>query len=214
MRSVAFKLADEEFIFDYRRVIYWPKRKMLIAADLHWGKTAYLQKHGIAVSDRVLDNDLFRLTEVLKDYSVESFLVLGDLIHHERSLNRGIIQKIADFRNAQPCELILLKGNHDKFAHFPESWGIIEEHEFYIDRFLFHHEPHLTNEYFQFSGHLHPMFKIKSGVDLIRLPAFIIGSEFCYLPAFSQLTGGQDIRLLEKQKAVVVFDEGLEVFEK
>lgn len=213
-KNIVYNIRDESFVFDCRRAIYWPSQKILLTADLHWGKTQYLRDHGIAISDKVFDQDLLRLSHILEDYETRTLIVLGDLVHHEKALSKGIVEKIAEFREAQPCELLLIKGNHDRFTHFPDSWGIVEEKEFYFKNFYFchDHDPDVTD--FQFSGHIHPMMKLRAGPDLIRLPSFILDKGFCLLPAFSYLTGGQDMKLKPGQEAIVLMEEGIEVFSK
>jgi DNA ligase-associated metallophosphoesterase len=214
-QSLGLNIRDEKFIFDCRRAIYWPAHKVLLTADLHWGKTQYLRNYGIAISDKVFEADLERLSHLLTDYEVRTLLVLGDLIHHEKALSQGVIHKVAYFRHQHPCELILVKGNHDRYTEFPSSWGIVEEKEFIFKNFLFAHEyKKKTKVDFQFTGHIHPMMRLRAGFDEVRLPSFIISEEACMLPAFSHLTGGQDMKLQKGEKAVVVMEEGLEIFEK
>ena len=213
-QSLVINILGEDFIFDCRRAIYWPKHKVLLAADLHWGKTQYLRSHGVAISDHVFDADLIRLSKLFMDYDVKTFLVLGDLIHHELALNHSTVLKVAKFRDQHPVEVILLKGNHDRYTIFPESWGIVEENDFYIDQFLFAHEYQKKVKAYQFSGHVHPMFRIKSGFDNLRLPSFILTKTSCLLPAYSFLTGGQDIKIQKGEKAIVLMEDGLELFEK
>jgi DNA ligase-associated metallophosphoesterase len=209
-RNLKIILKDEEFIFDFRRAIFWPRKKILLTADLHWGKTQFLRNHGIAISDNVFEADLKRLADLIEDYQVQTCLVLGDLIHHERALTQGIIEKVAYFRHQHPCELILVKGNHDRFTKFPESWGIVEESIFYQQGFSFRHEFEIDEKHFQFSGHLHPTLRLKAGHDSLRLPAFIFSEQRCLLPAFSHLTGGQDVKLLSGDSAVVVLEDSVE----
>lgn len=186
----------------------------MIAADLHWGKTQYLRNYGVAITDRVFEEDLLRLSRVMDDFETETLLILGDLIHHEKSLSKGIIDKVAYFRHHNPCELILVKGNHDRYTDFPDSWGIVEETDFYIDRFYFSHEFNKKVRNFQFSGHVHPMLRLTSGIDSLRLPSFILNESFCLLPAFSHLTGGQDMKLEKGESALVLMDEGIEEFKR
>ena len=212
--SLIRTIGTEDFVFDCRRAILWARRKILIASDLHWGKTQFLRSHGIAISDRIFDEDLLRLSKLVKEYNPETVLVLGDLIHHQKSLSSSVIEKVAYFRNEHPCEFILLKGNHDRYTKFPESWGIVEENDFYIDDFYFSHEFKKEMKDFQFSGHIHPLMRLRSGVDELRLPSFILGEEFCLLPAFSHLTGGQDVKLEKGQSALVLLENGIEIFEK
>ncbi len=213
-QSFVAALMGEDFIFDCRRALYWPRHKILIAADLHWGKTEYLRSHGMAISDRVLEADLSRLASLYQDYDVRTLLVLGDLIHHEKALSHDIVDIIARFRHDFPSELILVKGNHDRFTKFPESWGIVEEKDFYFEEFYFSHDYNKKVKQFQFSGHIHPLFRFKAGPDLLKLPSFIVDEKFCLLPAFSYLTSGQVVPLKAGQKAVVVSEHGLDIFEK
>lgn len=213
-QSILRTIQGEDFIFDCRRAIYWPRRKILVAADLHWGKTQYMRQHGVAISDKVFEADLNRLSHLLEDYDTSTFLVLGDLIHHEKSLSKGVVDKVAWFRHEYPCELVLVKGNHDRFSHFPESWGIVEESDFYIDHFYFVHEHKKRIKDFQFSGHVHPMLKLKADFDILRLPSFILSEKYCLLPAFSYLTGGQDIKLQKGEEGLALMEEGLESFKR
>ncbi len=213
-KSKGILIQDEEFIFDCRRVIYWPRRKILMAADLHWGKTQFLRNHGIAVSDAVLDADLDRLSHAIDDYDVQSFIVLGDLIHHEASLSPAIIDKIAAFREKRPVELILVKGNHDRYTKFPVQWGIVEENTLIVDNFLLVHDQKKREKRYQFCGHVHPMMRLTSSHDSLRLPSFMLLEKVCYLPAYSHLTGGKDMKLLRGEKALVLMPDGLELFER
>lgn len=213
-QSILINLLGEDFIFDSRRAIYWPSKKTLIAADLHWGKTQYLRNHGVAISDRVFEEDLLRLSSLYSSYDIDTFLVLGDLIHHEKALDPGVIKLVHQFRNAHPSELILLKGNHDRFTEFPDEWGIVEEQDFYFKNFYFSHDYAKGIKEFQFSGHIHPLFKLRAGPDVLKLPTYILDQGFCLLPAFSYFTGGQVLKLNKGQKALVITEDHLEVFEK
>jgi uncharacterized protein len=213
-KSIIKNILGHDFLFDCRRAIYWPRRKILIAADLHWGKTQYLRNYGVAITDKVFEGDLIRLSQMMDDYETETLLILGDLIHHEKSLSKGIVEKVAHFRHHNPCELVLVKGNHDRYTEFPEVWGIVEESDFYIDHFYFTHEHNSKKKDFQFSGHIHPMLRLKAGFDELRLPSFILSEDSCFLPAFSHLTGGQDIKLKKNQEAIVLMEDGLDVFRR
>lgn len=213
-KSKSILIEGEEFIFDCRRVVYWPAKKILLAADLHWGKTQYLRQHGIAVSDAVLDADLERLSGVFQDYEVSTFMVLGDLIHHEGSLSQAIVDKIAGFRDKHPSELLLVKGNHDRYTTFPSEWGIVEEQEFRLEKFLFVHDPKKKEKNYQFCGHIHPMMRLSTSIDSLRLPSFMLLERACYLPAYSHLTGGKDMKLLRGERALVLMPDGLEIFER
>ena len=70
-----------------QRAVYWKNQETLILSDIHIGKTAHFRKHGIAVPDQILQDDLDRLNHLIQHFSVKKVLVVGDLFHAERNTN-------------------------------------------------------------------------------------------------------------------------------
>lgn len=56
------------------------------------------------------------------------------------------VEKVAQFRDLYPTELVLVKGNHVCYTSFPKSWGIVKETHFYLDQFSFVHEQKARGE--------------------------------------------------------------------
>lgn len=64
------------------------------------------------------------------------------------------------------------------------------------------------------TGHIHPKMRLKGGFDEVRLPSFMLSEKTCLLPAFSHLTGSHDMKLQKGEKAIVIMEDGLEIFSK
>ena len=49
MKQIKKKIKGQQFIFDYRKAIYWEDTSSLILSDVHVGKLNHFQKNGIAI---------------------------------------------------------------------------------------------------------------------------------------------------------------------
>ena len=57
MKQIKKKIKEQQFIFDYRKAIYWEDTSSLILSDVHVGKLNHFQKNGIPIpSDGSRDN--------------------------------------------------------------------------------------------------------------------------------------------------------------
>ena len=184
-------IREELFILSGWRAVYWPAQKMLILADLHLGKTGYFRAHGIPVSRGVLQDDLERLSCLVNFFRPEQVLVAGDLFHHR--FNKDILV-FQEWRNAcQQLTFLLVPGNHDRHLNIDYSRLAITktDEEHVVKDFRFVHEMKAASEdYFSFSGHLHPGYTIKGKArQAVCLPCFINAGDHLVLPAFSAFTG-------------------------
>ena len=179
------------------RVLYWPAGKLLAAADLHWGKCATFQRHGIPIPTTVLREDLARLGRVIERTKVDEVLILGDLIHHHSAIEAPIADLIGEWRrNFSRVRMTLIEGNHDRqVEQFLEQWSIDLHTGPILTRgpFSFSHEPNKADQYYNFAGHVHPMATVKGAGDQVRLPCFSMGPKHALLPAFSYFTGGVEV---------------------
>jgi uncharacterized protein len=189
------KIRGHDFILSPRRTIYWPHRKTLLAADLHWGKDIVFHQYGIPVPHGTLQSDLARLDEDLLATKAERLLVLGDLVHSHRAVTDELATEIANWRAKHTSLTVeIIQGNHDRRLNIPDNWRFqFDAHEIEEDGFVFTHDKYESEKLFVFSGHMHPMIRISSGPDHLRLPCFVLGQKNLTLPAFSLFTGGQDL---------------------
>jgi len=188
----------EQVTLDYRRAVYRPEHGTLLVADLHWGKGETFRHWGIPIPGNVFTFDMQRLAGLVETYSPQKIVVLGDLIHGKYGLTAQLIETIQDWRQQYPVSMNLVLGNHDRVVKSVRehllTWSIdwhagpLEE-----EGFVYSHEPLKEYTGFNWYGHLHPTFRVKSPGDVVRLPCFYIGNNFGILPAFNVFTGGFNI---------------------
>jgi len=177
------------------RALYWPSRKTLLVADLHWGKDEAFRVRGHPLPEGVLTSDLARLTRCLVARPVEQVYVLGDLIHNRDGMSATIIESVSEWRIQNPIPIRLAPGNHDRhFPSLPDAWQIeCIDPTSTLGPFTLVHDPTEQTTGYAIGGHIHPLHTIHGRNDRITLPCFYFGPQFAILPAFSEFTGGQKI---------------------
>lgn len=190
------------------RALHWPEAGVLAVADLHWGKTESFHQHGIPLPTGVLEDDLARLSAALQATRARRVLLVGDLVHARRSLTADVVERVAAWRAGHDVELVLVRGNHDRHLVLPESWrmSLVESH---LDEgpFRFSHHPEPAPGRYVCAGHLHPVVRLNSGADRLRLPCFHLGMQVGVLPAFSAFTGGLDMRVGAGERVFVIAED-------
>ena len=191
-------IGEEKLHLNAGAALYWESKKILVVADLHLGKTAHFRKHGIPVPITLLHDDLERLTSIIGQYQPETLLVCGDMFHQDFNND---IDLFMNWRNGfDALEIILIKGNHDKFSvSLCNSLGIeVMQPHLDILPFRFVHKPPIPNaigtdkNFITISGHLHPGVRLRGKArQWLRLPCFTLTSSALVLPAFSMFTGLQ-----------------------
>jgi DNA ligase-associated metallophosphoesterase len=196
--DVRLELAGEAVALLPERAAYWPARKTLIVADLHWGKSEALQRGGVPLPSGALAEDLARLGQAIDRTGAERLLALGDLVHAASGLTGGVTAEVAQWRAQRPrLKFVLLPGNHDRRIAFPEAWALEPIPEGCSEApFSFHHAPPAQPAPGQMSwaGHVHPCVVLRGGRDRLRLPCFVTGPRGVVLPAFGGLTGAHEVR--------------------
>ncbi|MBZ4187840.1 ligase-associated DNA damage response endonuclease PdeM [Niabella beijingensis] len=181
----------ELLILSAARAIYWPAQRLLVLADLHLGKTGYFRAHGIPVSTGVVNDDLERLSGLIREFRPLQVLVAGDLFHHRYNSE---VELFRDWRKEhETLSFLLVPGNHDRHMNSGhDSLGITMTRETHqVGPFRFIHEmTEIKSDCFTISGHLHPGYTISGKArQSLCLPCFIKSEQHLVLPAFSQFAG-------------------------
>lgn len=179
------------------RAAFWSEEGLLIVSDIHLGKAIAMQKAGIAVPEGAMEEDLFNLEQVIRQTNAERCVIVGDLIHAKSGLSDRVKQKFCRWLQNLPCEIELVFGNHDRslIKNLPNEWTLHPHFErLAIPPFCFCHIPAQVENYFVWSGHVHPKIVLSDGNDRMRLPCFQIFPNMGILPAFSVFTGGSLVK--------------------
>ncbi len=183
-------VAGENLVLTPHRALYWPRRRTLVVADLHWGKSETFVASGVPLALGATDVDLQRLSAAITDTMAERLLVLGDLVHARRGLTPRLVAVVASWRSAQAVRIELVTGNHDT-SELPQNWHIERQGVALCEGpFCFRHTPEVDQRGFVWGGHLHPTVRLEGGGDKLRLPCFYVAQRYGVLPAFSTFTNG------------------------
>lgn len=213
--SQTLTLLDQHLVLLSERVLFWREERMLIVADLHFGKAQFFRERGIPIPGGTTAGDLARLTSLIDRLKPGKLLFLGDLIHG-RIDNPIVFNRLIEQwrRRHRKIKLLLSTGNHDRRAGETVQQFRIDHMAKAIiqDPFVFTHHPESGGSYYRIAGHLHPAVSL-TGMGRLReiLPCFCFGSRAALLPAFGGFTGNQLIRPAIDDRIYVI--AGDDVFE-
>ncbi|HVI46637.1 MAG TPA: ligase-associated DNA damage response endonuclease PdeM [Chitinophaga sp.] len=204
MKEEVFYFQEQHWRLLPERAIFWEEEKTILLSDLHLGKAAHFRKSGIAIPAGIVQEDLFRLQQLITRHLPERVIVVGDMFH---STENNDVQYFRLWRSQfRHISFDLVKGNHDIMQ--PEVYEQLEvnvHNTLTIRNIHFIHEPCEDDNGYQytFSGHLHPgMVMAGMGKQRLRLPCFYFGRHCGILPAFGHFTG---LASLEPSPAEPVF---------
>ena len=202
----------ETFYLLPARAVFWPTRRALLVADLHWGKDATFRAHRIPLPEGPLAADLATLSALLEATRAEHIYVLGDLVHARPSGRPEVVEAVAAWREQwDAVEMTLVEGNHDRhLRQLPESWQIPRiAPPLCLGEIALVHEPTDVPGHFTWAGHLHPMWKLRERKTMLRLPCFAVGQTLGILPAFHPFTGGPVPKVGDEGEIFVVAEDAV-----
>lgn len=186
------------FLLSSDKCIFWEEEKALILSDIHFGKTGHFRKSGIAVPQNLFREDMQRFVSLLQHFKPATVIVIGDMFHsHDNKEHQLFVKWRKDFEN---ITIQLVMGNHDILhRQWYNDAGIeLIEDCHSINRICFVHDiadVELKEDFFYFSGHVHPGISIASGPrQSVHLPCFYFTRRYAVLPAFGKFTGTYPVK--------------------
>lgn len=202
LETLECTLGDEAVELFASRALYWPAASTLLIADLHLGKAATFREAGIAVPKGSTESDLARLGVTLSQCGAARLVVLGDFLHGasrnehwQREWNRWLEQRTS-------LAVQVIGGNHDRSLSRLELGIEYLGPELEEGRFTLRHAPSARAGSHVLCGHVHPVVRLPGLAG--RWPTFVLGKQQTILPAFSEFTGGADVRAMASDLAVCV----------
>lgn len=171
-----------------------PAERLLCIADLHLGRGAALQAHGIAAPDAGAV-ELERLLAHPALARVERLAILGDLFHAPAAVPETLAERLRSWVEAIPVPVSLVRGNHD-----PQSLeaiggveGLHEESMLVLPSGIeLHHAPPAESRAAAVvCGHRHPRVRVGRRASV---RAFELSEGVLVLPAWGRHTGGVAVR--------------------
>jgi DNA ligase-associated metallophosphoesterase len=199
-------LAGEVVVLLAQKALYWPREKMLVIADIHFGKAAAFRSFGIPVPSGTTTQNLDALDELVREHGAEHILFLGDFLHAKAAHAASTQAALLAWRQRNPeLQLTLVRGNHDKHAGDPAgslNIAMVDEPHT-IGALSFCHHPDIAAPGYVLAGHVHPAYMLVTRFDRLRLPCFVVGATRMILPSFGAFTGGHTIAR-EPEEAIYV----------
>jgi DNA ligase-associated metallophosphoesterase len=138
-------------------------------------------------------------------------ILLGDVLHSRRGVSDHLSETITQWRQTE-CkqEILWIEGNHDRGAKaLPKSWEMERIAGPWVEEsFSFTHEPeHAAEGQYTLCGHLHPVVRLHSRLDRMRLPCFWFEEKIGILPSFGSFTGGAEVSPSRKGQLLAIAED-------
>ena len=214
MKKSSFKFYWEDTILEMlpSRALFLPGTKELLICDVHLGKAEYFQKNGIPLTNNSDENNFSRIKKIVKKYSPEKLIILGDLFHSKFSIDKTLQKKVEDLPILLKTNVELVLGNHDEGCNI-KNIKILNNIK--TKNIVFSHEPVnlADNKTLNICGHYHPKLFLKNGSDKLSFRCFAMDNikNTLFLPAFGDLTGGYPCKKSFKKWAIISEKEILEI---
>ncbi|WP_332862264.1 ligase-associated DNA damage response endonuclease PdeM [Janthinobacterium svalbardensis] len=208
----AVELAGESVWLLAHKAVYWPARRMLIIADIHFGKAAAFRALGVPVPRGTTTQNLLALDALLASYACEEIVFLGDFLHARAAHAAATVAAMLAWRaRHRDVRLTVVRGNHDAHAGDPAAaldiHMVDEPHQ--VGHLSFCHHPDTVAPGYVLAGHVHPVFYLRAERGGLRLPCFLLGRQRAILPAFGAFTGGHALRPGVGERVYVTADAAI-----
>ncbi len=214
MKKSSFKFCWEDTLLEMlpSRALFLPQTKELLISDIHLGKAEYFQQNGIPLTNNLDENNFARIKKIVKKYTPDKLIILGDLFHSKYSIDKTLQKKVEDLPELLKTTVELILGNHDVGCDF-KNIKIFDIRK--TKNITFSHEPvNLeNNKTLNICGHYHPKIHLKNNGDKLSFRCFAMDNNknVLYLPAFGDLTGGYPSKKSFKKWAIVSEEEIIEI---
>jgi DNA ligase-associated metallophosphoesterase len=186
-------LAGERLMLDPMGALFWPARRLLAVSDLHLEKGSSFARRGMLLPPWDTHATIDRLTLLLRRWSPETVVALGDSFHD--ALGSGRLPATERHRLKAMTEahrFVWVQGNHDPRPPDGLGGAWVETHA--AGPMVFRHEAMAAAGPGEVVGHHHPKATIPARSGSVCRPCFVSDGRRLMMPAFGAYTGGLDVR--------------------
>ncbi|MBI1245235.1 MAG: ligase-associated DNA damage response endonuclease PdeM [Alphaproteobacteria bacterium] len=187
-------LEDTALFADPAGALFWPARKTLVVADLHLEKGSAFAAKGVPLPPWDTRATLMRLQSLVRKYTPERVVCLGDSFHDKRAGER-IAPADSEFlaRLVAAQAWVWIVGNHD--PEIPSGIGGDVAAEIVEDALALRHEPAdpAGLRWGEIVGHFHPKAAVSTAAGRVTAPCFLLDGRRMVMPAFGAYAGGLDV---------------------
>lgn len=198
---VPFSFAGHSLCALHEGALYWPARRALVVADLHFEKASWFALKGQMLPPYDSMATLAALTALVERTQARELWCLGDSFHDSAGCERlPEAARAALIALTGSLRWVWITGNHDAALADHCGGEIVEEAE--VDGLLLRHEAEPGELRPELSGHFHPKLRIRLRGRQVARRCFVATPSKLILPAFGALTGGLDAHHPEIVRAV------------
>lgn len=198
---VPFSFADHAFAALPEGALFWPARRALLVADLHFEKASWFAKHGQMLPPYDSFATLAALEGVVARCDPAEIWCLGDSFHDSAGCERLPAPVQAGLRAMTAARrFVWITGNHD--AGLVDRCGGDVVDEARLGDIVLRHEADPHERAPELSGHWHPKLRVAVRGQLVARRCFVASATKLVLPAFGALTGGLDAAHPELMRVV------------
>jgi len=198
---VPFSFAGHALAALPQGALFWPARRALLVADLHFEKASWFARFGQMLPPYDSIATLTALAALVESTGATEIWCLGDSFHdaagcerlspHAQEMLRGL---------TATRRWIWITGNHD--IGMVDRCGGEVAAEALVDGLVLRHEAQSAETRPELSGHFHPKLRVRVRGRSVSRRCFVATASKLILPAFGALTGGLDAAHPEIVRAV------------
>ncbi len=198
---VPFSFAGHALAAMPEGALFWPARRALFVADLHFEKASWFAKHGQMLPPYDSFATLAALEAVVEACDPAEIWCLGDSFHDAAGCDRLPAEVQAGLRAMTAARrFVWITGNHD--AGMTDRCGGEVMAEARLGDLILRHEAEPDEPLPELSGHWHPKLRVAVRGRLVARRCFVATATKLVLPAFGSLTGGLDATHPELMRTV------------
>ncbi|NPT38105.1 ligase-associated DNA damage response endonuclease PdeM [Paraburkholderia xenovorans] len=214
--SLQVEIAGHSLVLSSLRAAFDPALRCLLVADAHFGKDAVFRARGIPVPIGSTADNVMRLDILIAQFEPTLLVFLGDLLHAREAHATETLEALHVWRARHAgLRVVLVEGNHDVHAGpLPATLGVeYVDEPWRLGPWALCHHPQTVEGAYALAGHVHPVYRIATRNDSVRVPCFRFGVNCGVLPAFGSFTGGarEDGRVADEKVFLVVQERVIEV---
>nr|WKF62153.1 hypothetical protein HUO10_006685 [Paraburkholderia busanensis] len=214
--SLKIEVAGQPLVLSSLRAAFDPASRCLFIADAHFGKDAVFRARGIPVPVGSTADNLRRLDRLIDEFAPAMLVFLGDLMHAREAHAVETLGALHAWRARHAAlRVVLVEGNHDRHAGaLPQTLDFQCVREpWRLGPWALCHYPCVVDEAYALAGHVHPVYRVSTRIDSVRVPCFRFQARYGVLPAFGGFTGGarEDGRVAGERVFLVVQERVIEV---
>ncbi len=171
--------------------VFWPERRALLVADLHFEKASWFSRFGQMLPPYDSIATLTDLGALISAVQATEVWCLGDSFHDVGACDRlpEAARTMLTALTGAVC-WTWITGNHDPVLR--DRCGGVVAQDTVIDGVVLRHEADPAEIRPELSGHFHPKLRVRVRGRQVARRCFVATSTKLVLPAFGVLTGGLD----------------------